>query len=49
MFVVALLLRSAMWGSANRDLELSNSVVSNRRPRTSKELPVFSKGFWGLT
>ena len=56
MSAVSLLFRSAIWGSVNRDLELSKSVVSNRRTRTSKGLPVFLKGSvmllsrpWGST
>ena len=44
MSVVSLLFRSAICGSDNRDLELSKSVVSNGRTRTSKGLPVFIKG-----
>jgi len=56
MSVVSLIFRSAIWGSDNRDLELSKSVVSNRRTRAFKGLPVFVKGSeillqkpWGLT
>lgn len=44
MSVVSLFLRSAIWGSANRDLKLFKSVVSNRRPLTYRGPAGFLKG-----